>query len=200
LTSGFPAGVLPKVQALVASRVVKEKFVVTVLSTRRVYEGRVLNLRVDDVLYDNGHRGIVEVAEHHGGVAIVAQPSERTIVLVRQFRPAIGRSMWEVPAGKLEDGEEPLDCATRELIEETGYRARRLRRVWSFFTAPGFCTERLHLFIAEGLTPGPQSPEEDESIEVRTFDVDEAWQMVVTDELPDAKTQIALAWTRQTRQ
>jgi len=171
--------------------------VVTVLGTRRVFEGHVINLRVDDVRYDNGHRSTIEVAEHRGGVAIIAQPSESTIVLVRQFRPAIGRELWEVPAGKLEVGEEPLACATRELIEETGYRAQRLRRLWSFFTAPGFCTERLHLFVAEGLTPGEQAQEADESIEVRSFDVEEAWRMVVADEIPDAKTQIALSWARQ---
>lgn len=169
---------------------------VTVLGTRRVYEGRVLNLRVDDVQYDNGHRSTIEVAEHRGGVAVIAQPAPHAIVLVHQFRPAIGRELWEVPAGKLEAGEEPLACATRELTEETGYRAQRLRKLWSFFTAPGFCTERLHLFVAEGLTPGPQATEEDESIEVRTFDLDEAWRLVTADEIPDAKTQIALAWAR----
>ncbi len=169
---------------------------VTVLSTRRVYEGRVLNLRVDDVRYDNGHRSQIEVAEHRGGVAIIAQPSVDTIVLVRQYRPAIGREMWEVPAGKIEAGEDPLHCATRELLEETGYRASRLRKLWSFFTAPGFCTELMHLFVAEGLAPGTQSLEEDESIEVRTFEVAEAWRLATADELPDAKTQIALAWAR----
>jgi ADP-ribose pyrophosphatase len=175
---------------------VEENFVVTVLGTRRVYEGRVLDLRLDDVRYDNGHRSTIEVAEHRGGVAIIAQPEPGTIVLVHQYRPAIGRELWEVPAGKLEAGEEPLACATRELTEETGYRAQRLRKLWSFFTAPGFCTERLHLFVAEGLAPGPQATEEDESIEVRTFDVDEAWRLVVADEIPDAKTQIALGWAR----
>jgi ADP-ribose pyrophosphatase len=168
--------------------------VVTVLGTRRVYEGRVLNLRVDDVRYDNGHRSQVEVAEHRGGVAIIAQPERGHIILVRQYRPAIERTMWEVPAGKLEVGEDPLDCATRELSEETGYRAQHLRKLWSFYTAPGFCTERMHLFVAEGLAPGKPSPEEDEAIEVKIFGVEEAWAMAVADELPDAKTQIALAW------
>lgn len=173
---------------------------ITVLSTRRIYEGRVLSLRVDDVRYDNGHRSQIEVAEHRGGVAIIAQPAEHTIVLVRQYRPAIGREMWEVPAGKLEVGEDPLDCATRELIEETGYSAQRLRKLWSFFTAPGFCTERLHLFVAEELSAGTQRLDQDESIEVRVFSVEEAWRLVVQDDLPDAKTQIALAWARATRE
>lgn len=169
---------------------------VTVLGTRRIYDGRVINLRTDEVEYGNGHRSTVEIVEHRGGVAIIAMPEPRSIVLVRQFRPAIGREMWEVPAGKLEAGENPLTCATRELIEETGYRAAILRKLWSFFTAPGFCTERLHLFVAEGLTAGKATPEPSEQIEVRIFDVREAWQMVCDDELPDAKTQIALSWAR----
>lgn len=168
----------------------------TVLGTRLIYEGRILTVRIDDVQYDNGHRSTIEVAEHRGGVAIIAQPKPGSIVLVRQWRPAIGRAMWEVPAGKLDAGEEPLACATRELIEETGYRAERLRKLWSFFTAPGFCTERLYLFVAEGLTIGDAQPEPNEEIEVSTFPIDEAWRMVAQDQLPDAKTQIALAWAK----
>jgi len=104
--------------------------------------------------------------------------------------------MWEVPAGKLETGEDPKNCAMRELIEETGYRARTMRQLWTFYTAPGFCSELLHLFVAEELTLGAASPEAGEQIEVRCFDLDEAWALVTRDELPDAKTQIALAWAR----
>jgi ADP-ribose pyrophosphatase len=170
--------------------------VVTVHGTRPIYKGRILNLRVDDVEYSNGHRAEIEVIEHRGGVAVIAMPTARTIVLVRQFRPAIGRAMWEVPAGKLEAGEDPLACATRELIEETGYRAQRLRKLWTFYTAPGFCTELMHLFVAEDLSAGKPAPEDSEQIEVRAFEVEEAWRLVTRDELPDAKTQIALAWAR----
>ena len=166
---------------------------VTVHGTRRIYEGRVVNLRVDAIEYAHGHRGEVEIVEHRGGVAIIAQPSTATIVLVHQYRPAIGRELWEVPAGKLEAGEDPATCAVRELAEETGYRAEAMRKLWTFYTAPGFCSELLHLFVAEGLTPGPPSPEESEQIEVRVFELDEAWALVTRDELPDAKTQIALA-------
>ena len=169
---------------------------VTVHGTRRIYEGRVLNLRVDDVEYPNGHRSTVEVVEHRGGVAVIAMPQPHQIVLVHQYRPAIGRAMWEVPAGKLEAGEDPSSCARRELMEETGYRAERLRELWTFYTAPGFCSELLHLFVAEGLRLGAASPEAGEQIEVRTFDVDEAWALASRNELPDAKTQIALSWAR----
>ena len=163
-------------------------------ATRRIFEGRVIRLRVDDVEYDNGARSSVEIVEHDGGVAIIAQPSVRSIVLVRQFRPAIERELWEVPAGKLERGEDPLACAKRELEEETGYTCSVMRRLWGFFTAPGFCNERLHLFVAEGLTSGAARPEPTEVLHAREFGVDEAWAMVERDEIPDAKTQIALGW------
>lgn len=166
---------------------------VTVHGTRRIYEGRIVNLRVDAIEYAHGHRSEVEVVEHRGGVAIIAQPTVATIVLVHQYRPAIGRALWEVPAGKLEAGEDPAQCASRELAEETGYRAETMRKLWTFYTAPGFCSELLHLFVAERLTLGSPSPEESEQIEVRAFDLQEARRLVNRDELPDAKTQIALA-------
>jgi ADP-ribose pyrophosphatase len=174
----------------------EEHFVADVRGTRRIYEGRVLNVRVDDVVLPNGRQSRFEIVEHNGGVCIIAQPQPDSIVLVRQYRPATGRSLLEVPAGKLELGEDPATCAKRELLEETGYRCERLRHLWSFYTAPGFCSELLHLFVAEGLTAGAPAPEADESIDVEVMRVADAWAMVERDELPDAKTQIALAWAR----
>lgn len=172
-------------------------FVADVVGTRRIHEGRVLNLRVDDVTLPNGRASKFEIVEHNGGVCVIAQPQPESIVLVRQYRPATGRMLLEVPAGKLEAGEDPLACAQRELLEETGYRCRHMRRLWSFYSAPGFCSELLHLFVAEGLTLGAAQPEENESIEVVVMRVEDAWAMVERDELPDAKTQIALAWARE---
>lgn len=168
-----------------------------VYSARRAYDGRVVNLRVDeiDAYRGDAHRN-VEVVEHVGGVAIVAQPSPGEIVLVRQYRHAVGQELWEVPAGMIERGEPPLETARRELIEETGYRAETLRFLFSMYTTPGFCTERIHLFVAEGLTQGIAEPEDDERFEIRTWSVEEAWSLVETDRLRDAKTQIALAWAR----
>jgi ADP-ribose pyrophosphatase len=168
--------------------------------TRRVFEGRVVNLRVDDVEYDNGARSDVEIVEHNGGVAIIVQPSALTIVLVQQYRPAIGLALWEVPAGKLERGEDPMACATRELIEETGYRCTEMRKLWTFFTAPGFCNERLHLFVAQGLMPGEAEPEATEVLHPHEFKLEDAWAMVERNEIPDAKTQIALGWCLSQKQ
>lgn len=177
--------------------VLNDVFVTDVVGTRRIYEGRVLNVRVDDVRLPNGHTSKFEIVEHNGGVCIIAQPQPETIVLVRQYRPATARTLLEVPAGKLELGEDPEVCARRELLEETGFRCERIRRLWSFFSAPGFCSELLHLFVAEGLTPGAPQPEANESIDVEIMRVEDAWAMVERDELPDAKTQIALAWARR---
>jgi len=96
----------------------------------------------------------------------------------------------------IERGEPPIETARRELIEETGYRADSLRFLWSIFTTPGFCNERIHLIAAEGLTAGDARPEDDEEFELRTWSLDDAWALVERDELRDAKTQVALAWAR----
>jgi ADP-ribose pyrophosphatase len=166
-------------------------------ASERIYSGRVLNLRLDEI--DRPREGgvrKVEVVEHVGGVCVIAQPSPAEIVLVKQYRHGAGRELWEVPAGMIERGEATLETARRELIEETGYRAASLRFLWSMYSSPGFCEERIYFFVAEGLTPGEAAPEEDEQFELKTWNVDEAWALVERDELRDAKTQIALAWAR----
>ena len=172
------------------------RFVIQVLGTRRIFQGRIVGLRVDDVVYPNGNRSTVEIVEHNGGVSIIAMPEPDKIVLVRQFRPAIGRELWEAPAGKLEAGEDPQAAAQRELLEETGYRCSSIKKLWTFYPAPGFCSELLHLYLAEGLTAGEAQPDADEVLHARLFDIHEAWAMIERDEIPDAKTQIAVAWAR----
>jgi ADP-ribose pyrophosphatase len=168
-------------------------------TSERIYEGRVVNLRVDEVDARLGGTRKVEVVEHVGGVCVIAQPTPREIVLVRQHRHAVDEDLWEVPAGMIERGEAPILTAERELIEETGYRAERLRYLWSIYSTPGFCTERIHYFVAEGLREGEAEPEDDEEFVIKTWSIDEAWALVERDELRDAKTQIALAWVRGTR-
>ena len=169
------------------------------MGTRRIFRGRIIGIRIDDVIYSNGNRSDVEIVEHDGGVSIIAQPEPSTIVLVKQFRPAIGRELWEVPAGKLEAGEDPLAAAERELIEETGYRCTSMRKLWTFYSAPGFCSELLHLYVAEGLTMGKPQPEADEVLQIKAFDVREAQAMIERNEIPDAKTQVAVAWALRQR-
>jgi ADP-ribose pyrophosphatase len=176
--------------------VLNADFVTKVLGTRRIYNGRVLNVRLDDVELPNGHRSTFEIIEHGGGVCVIAQPQHDSIVLVRQYRPAIGSYLLEVPAGKLERGEDPAECAIRELREETGYRCERIRKTWSFYTAPGFCSELLHLFVAEGLSQGEAAPEDNEAIDVEVVPVMRALEMVDRGEIIDAKTEIALAFVK----
>ena len=113
-------------------------------SSHLVYKGKVVNLRVDEIdTLDGKSTRIVEVVEHVGGVGIIAMPTPETIVLVRQRRHAVDSDLWEIPAGMIEKGEPPQETAKRELIEETGYRAERWRFLWSIFTTPGFCSERI---------------------------------------------------------
>jgi ADP-ribose pyrophosphatase len=168
-----------------------------VFASRRIYEGRIVSLRVDEIASSGGGKRDFEVVEHPGGVVVIAQPEPNTIVLVRQHRHAVGRDLWEAPAGKLERGEDPYAAALRELREETGYRAGTLRYLWSAYSTPGFCDELLRFYVAEGLEPGEAtSPDPNESCESRLFSVEEAWRLVERDELRDAKTQIALGWAR----
>jgi ADP-ribose pyrophosphatase len=114
--------------------------------------------------------------------------------LVRQYRYAIDAMLWELPAGMIEPGEDPLLAARRELEEETGYTAGRMRFLRSLYSTPGFCQERVHLFVAEDLTAGVQRQDDVEEIEVRVWTLKDAWALVESDELRDAKTQIGLAW------
>ncbi len=167
-----------------------------VVKSHRIYEGRVINVRVDE-LDDDGRQINAEVVEHRGAVVLVVCPSPAEIVLVRQFRYPLGKTTWEAPAGGIEAGETPEAAAIRELREETGYRAERVQRLWSAYSAPGFCDELLHFYAVTEWTVGAAEPDEGEhDMQMRTFGVDEAWAMVERDELPDAKTQIALAWAR----
>jgi ADP-ribose pyrophosphatase len=172
---------------------------VRVYETRRIFEGNLVNLRLDEVDARKGGRRLFEVIEHKGGVVVVAQPVADTIVLVRQHRHAVGADLWEVPAGVLETGEDPAAAALRELREETGYRARRVRYLWSAYSSPGFCNELLRFFVAEDLELGEPDPDDNEEFEVRTFGLDEAWALVEADGLRDAKSQIALAWALMNR-
>ena len=164
-----------------------------VLESKRIYEGRVINLRVDTVQAHNGpHK--MEIVEHSGAVVVIAQPSPEEIVLVRQHRHAIGVDTWEVCAGGIDPGETPEEAAIRELREETGYRARSIHRLWAAYSAPGFCNELLHFYHTDSYEIGEPEPDAEEEIEIATFPVKRVMEMIERDELRDAKTQIAVQW------
>ncbi|MFQ6057420.1 MAG: NUDIX domain-containing protein [Anaerolineae bacterium] len=162
------------------------------LSSRRVYEGRVVHLRVDTVRLEGGYVTQREIVEHPGAVAIVALDGEGNVLLVRQFRQAAGEVLWEIPAGTREAGEDAEACARRELQEETGYQASHMERLLSFYTSPGFCTEQIDLYLATGLSPVPHALEADEAIEVEAVPLTEALEMIRRGEIRDAKTIVGL--------
>jgi ADP-ribose pyrophosphatase len=137
-----------------------------VLRSETLYRGRVLTLRLDEVIEPGGVEARRELVVHPGSVVVLPLLADGRVVLVRQFRYAARQSLWELVAGSLESRENVLAAARRELLEETGYRARTVRRLLSFYPSPGFLTERMHLVQARGLTPGRAQPEADEKIEV----------------------------------
>jgi ADP-ribose pyrophosphatase len=165
-----------------------------VISSQERFVGRVFRVRTDEIVFPDGGDARVDIVEHRGSYAIIATPTPDTMVLVRQYRHAVGRELWEIPAGTAEPGEKILEGALRELAEETGYRAAIVRALGSFYVTPGFCDEIMHLVYANELTPGETNPDEDERIVVQNFTIDEISQLVRDGEIADAKTLIAWMW------
>jgi ADP-ribose pyrophosphatase len=161
-------------------------------SSQYVYRGRVVDLRVDEVRRPDGTTYRREVVEHRGAVCIVALDEHGRVLLVRQHRTPTGRDLLEIPAGTIEPDEEPEPCARRELAEETGYRPGRLERLLGFYSAPGFCTEYLHLFLATELEAEQRDADEDEEIEVERVPLEEAIAAAVRGDDEDAKTLVGL--------
>jgi len=158
------------------------------LESRRVYEGRLVNLRVDKVMLHEGRETTREIVEHPDCVAIVAIDAEDNVILVRQFRHAVARELLEIPAGGIEPGEEPLQSALRELEEETGYIAGRMERLGGFYSSPGYSTEFLHLFLATKLEPSPSRAQKDEIIEVVPIPLKQVRSLIISGELQDGKS------------
>ena len=154
-----------------------------------VFRGRVFDLQVDEIRYDSGNPGIRETALHHGGAVVVPVTPSGKIAMVTQFRYPLKKMLLELPAGKLFAGEDPQVCAVRELEEETGYKAGRVTKLTAIATTPGFCTEILHIYLAEDLTSGPHNREEGEfGMDVVEFTLEEIEQKILTLEIYDAKT------------
>jgi ADP-ribose diphosphatase len=166
--------------------------VARVLATRRVYEGKVLSLDVDEVEEPGGVRASREVVRHRGSVAVLPVHDDGRMVLVRQYRYPVDDVVWELPAGRLDPGESAEQAARRELEEEVGLRPRRLEALTVFYTTPGFCDETMHLFRATGLQSVTARPEADERIEAGTFTLAQARDMIRRGEIREGKTLVAL--------
>lgn len=162
------------------------------IERRVLWQGSVGSFGLDSVVLPTGQRAELAILHHPGAAAVVPFIDRERIVLLRQYRHAAGGTIWEVPAGKLDAGEEPALCAARELAEETGYRAGRIERTGMIFTTPGFTDERIHLFAAFDLTPGATALEHNEVIQCEIVALSDALAMIERGEICDAKTIAAL--------
>lgn len=167
------------------------------IETKDIYKGKIINLRVDSVELPDGKIASREVVEHKGAVAIVPVLEKNKVVLVKQYRHPAGKVLLEIPAGTLNPSEDPLDCAKRELIEETGYSAAKWTKLFGAYLAPGYSNEFIHIYLAEDLTPAHAEADEDEFIEVSIVGIDEAIDMISTGEIEDAKTISGLLMAQQ---
>jgi ADP-ribose pyrophosphatase len=163
-----------------------------ILKSEYLYRGSIVKLRLDQVRLPNKKVVAREIIEHRGAVAIVALDDEPRVLLVRQYRVGAARETMEIPAGTLEEGEDPALCATRELKEETGYSALQWEPLGYFFSSPGFCTEKMYLFIAQQLSAGAASPEDDESISVEWMPLAQAVDAIERGEIVDGKSTVGI--------
>jgi len=163
------------------------------LSSRRVHSGKVLDLDIDTVRFPDGSTGTLEMIRHPGASAVLpflddpGAPDPR-VVLIRQFRHAADGVLWEIPAGRLDPDETPEQCAGRELREETGFSARKVERLATIYTTPGFTDERIHLFMATGLSEGEHAREADEFVEIRPTPWSEVLELARQGEIGDGKS------------
>lgn len=159
-----------------------------IIHSEYLYRGHVVNLRLDQVELPNKQTAAREVVEHHGAVVIVALDGRGRVLLVRQYRHGAGRELLELPAGSVEEGEDPALCAARELKEETGFHALEWKNLGYFYSSPGFLTEKMYLFLARKLTRGAATPEADEFINIETVPLGQAIKLIDQGKLLDAKT------------
>ncbi len=158
------------------------------LNSRNIFNGRLIKLRVDEVILPNGRKSTREIVEHPGAVAVVAVDEENNILMVKQYRKAIEKVLLEIPAGKLEKGESEEECVKRELVEETGYFPKSIKRVTSFYTSPGFSNEVIHLFIAKELKKESMKADFDEYLQVVKMPAKEVLKKIHSGEIADGKT------------
>ena len=161
---------------------------------QEIYKGRVVNLTVDEIITANGIETIREVFHHPGGAAVVPILPDGRILLVKQFRYPMRETLLELPAGKIDPGETPEVTAARELEEEVGYSAGKLKKISEFYSTPGFCDEKIHLYLAEDLRPCPIGGDHDEELEVVSFALPELLELIRDTRITDAKTIIGIQY------
>lgn len=166
------------------------------LRSEEIFSGKIISLHLQDVELPNGKRGKREIVKHPGAVAILAITNNNKVVMVEQYRKALERTIVEIPAGKLEKGEEPAFCARRELEEETGYECESLELLTTFYTSPGFADEIIHVYLASGLTKKENAAalDEDEFVNLMELTLEEAEQFVEEQKIFDAKTIFAVQY------
>ncbi len=168
-----------------------------VLSSRTVYKGKVFEVTHDEMIEPNGVHALRDVVRHSGSVVILAvddSRSEPRVLLIRQYRYSAGDYLWELPAGRIDEGEAPLAAGKRELMEETGYIASKWKQALFFYPSPGFLNETMTVYLAENLKPGNARPEEDEVISKRLFLLSSAVNMVMRGKIQDGKTIAGVLW------
>jgi ADP-ribose pyrophosphatase len=159
---------------------------------KTIRKGRVFDLTVESITLPNGVHIDLEIIRHPGAAAIVPLGADNEVIMLKQYRHAVGGNLWEIPAGTLDAGEAPLDCARRELAEETGLIAESWESMGAVTPVPGYSDERIHLFLARHLTPSTQSLDPDEVIEVHSIPLQEVVAMIHAGEIEDAKTIVAI--------
>ncbi|MDD2494296.1 MAG: NUDIX hydrolase [Tissierellia bacterium] len=164
------------------------------VKSEKIFEGKILNLRIDTVELENQKYAKREIVEHKGASAILAINDNDEIVLVKQYRKAVEECLYELPAGLLNVAEEPVECALRELKEETGYEAEEIIKIFEFYSSPGFSNEKITLFKATNLKQGQTKFDEDEFIEISHFKKEEARKLLETGRITDSKTLIGLLY------
>ena len=170
---------------------------VRVLSSKTVFRGPVFSVTLDEVVEPSGVRARRDTVRHQGSVVVlVVDDSGKTprVLLLRQYRYPANASLWELPAGRIDHGEGELAAAKRELIEETGFRAKKWKRLFSYYSSPGFLDETMAIYQASGLTAGEAEPEEDEVIAKRFFPLPQAVRMIGSGRIRDGKTVAAVLW------
>ncbi len=167
------------------------------MKSDKLYEGKLLNLRVDTVEIPDKKYSKREIVEHPGGVAIIPITNDNCIILVKQYRKAVERFLLEIPAGKLEINEEPRETAIRELKEETGFEAKKLEYLLEFYTSPGFSNEKIYLFLAADLIEGESNPDVGEFIDIEKHSIDDLVKMVERGEIVDSKTIIGINFAKK---